>query len=84
MNRAQADVSRLISNAECEMWNGEIKNVRLVTLAATKQGRTTKPRPARHSGLLSGNAQTSRRRLAVTRQALLEIAQPFLTGNNAS
>jgi hypothetical protein len=28
--------------------------------------RTTKPRPARQSGSLSGNAQTSRRRLAMT------------------
>ena len=34
------------------------------------RSRTTKPRPARQSGSLSGNAQTSRRRLAMTRQAV--------------
>jgi hypothetical protein len=37
------------------------------------RSRTTKPRPARQSGLLSGRPQTSRRRLAMTRQALLKI-----------
>jgi hypothetical protein len=31
---------------------------------------------------LSGNAQTSRRRLAMTRQASLKIAQPFMAGLN--
>ena len=36
------------------------------------QRRTTKPRPARQSGSLSGKAQTSRRRLAMTRQAVGE------------
>ena len=30
------------------------------------RSRTTKPRPARQSGSLSGNAQTPRRRLAMT------------------
>jgi len=35
--------------------------------------RTTKPRPARQSGSLSGKAQTSRRRLAMTWQAVGEI-----------
>jgi hypothetical protein len=40
----------------------------LVTSSPTNQGRTTKPRPARQSGSLSGNAQTSRRRLAMTRR----------------
>jgi hypothetical protein len=49
--------------------------------------RTTKPRPARQSGSLSGNAQMSRRRLAMTRQASLKpaslkIAQPFMAGLN--
>ena len=48
--------------------------------------RTTKPRPARQSGSLSGNTQTARRRLARTRQAvklaLLKIAQPFMAGLN--
>ena len=39
--------------------------------------RTTKPRSARQSGLLSGNAQTSRRRLAMTRQAAGEISMPI-------
>jgi hypothetical protein len=39
-------------------------------------------RPARQSGSLSGNAQTSRRRLAMTRQASLKIAQPFMAGLN--
>src|ERR1017187_7467068 len=32
------------------------------------RSRTTKPRPARQSGSLSGRPQTSRRRLAMTRQ----------------
>jgi hypothetical protein len=59
-----ADVRRLISNAECGK-----KILSLVTSSPTNQGRTTKPRPARQSGSLSGNAQTSRRRLAVTHKA---------------
>jgi hypothetical protein len=46
---------------------------------STVQGRsrTTKPRPARQSGPLSGKAQTSRRRLAMTRQAVGEISMPI-------
>jgi hypothetical protein len=32
------------------------------------------------SGSLSGRAQTSGRRLAMTRQASLKIAQPFMAG----
>ena len=43
--------------------------MRLVTSSPTNQWRTTKPRPARQSGSLSGRPQTSRRRLAMTRQA---------------
>ena len=39
--------------------------------------RTTKPRPARQSGSLSGRPQTSRRRLAMTRQAVGEISMPI-------
>jgi hypothetical protein len=39
--------------------------------------RTTKPRPARPSGSLSGRPQTSRRRLAMTRQAVGEISMPI-------
>jgi hypothetical protein len=34
-------------------------------------------RPARQSGSLSGNAQMSRRRLAMTRQAVGEISMPI-------
>jgi hypothetical protein len=34
---------------------------------------TTKPRPARQSGSLSGRRQTSRRRLDMTRQAVGEV-----------
>jgi len=60
--------------------------MRLVTSSPTNQGRTTKPRPARQSGSLSGRPQTSRRCLAMTRQAvklaLLKIAQPFMAGLN--
>jgi hypothetical protein len=41
------------------------------------KSRTTKPRPARQSSSLSGNAQTSRRRLAMTRQAVGEISMPI-------
>jgi len=36
--------------------------------------RMTKPRPVRQSGSLSGNAQPSRNRLALTRQAVGEIS----------
>src|ERR1017187_6828560 len=43
--------------------------MRLVTSVPRNQWRTTKPRPARQSGSLFGRAQTSRRRLAMTRQA---------------
>jgi hypothetical protein len=39
-----------------------------------------KPRPVFHNGSLSGRLQTSRRRLAITRQASLKIAQPFMAG----
>jgi hypothetical protein len=39
--------------------------------------RTTKPRPARQSSSLSGNAQTSRRSLAMTPQAVGEISMPI-------
>jgi len=46
------------------------------------RSRTTKPRSARQSGSLSGRAQTSRRRLAMTRQVSLKIAQPFMAGSN--
>jgi hypothetical protein len=49
----------------------------LVTSSPTNQGRTTKPRPARQSGSLSGRPQTSRRRLAMTRQAVGEISMPI-------
>ena len=42
------------------------------------RSRTTKPRPARASGSLSGNAQTWRRRLAMTRQAVGEISMPIM------
>ena len=41
------------------------------------RSRTTKPRPARQSRSLSGRAQTSRRRLAMTRQAVSEISMPI-------
>ena len=41
------------------------------------KSRTTKPRPARQEHSLSGNAQTSRRRLAMTRQAMGEISMPI-------
>jgi hypothetical protein len=50
----------------------------LVTSSPTNQGKTTKPRPARQSGSLSGRAQTSRRRLAMTQQAVGEISMPML------
>ena len=43
------------------------------------RSRTTKPRPARQSGSLSGNAQTARRRLARMRQAVGEISMPIPT-----
>src|ERR1039457_2846011 len=42
------------------------------------RSRTTKPRPARQSGSLSGRPQTSRRRLAMTRQAVGEISMPIV------
>ena len=41
------------------------------------KSRTTKPRPARQSGSLSGRPQTSRRRLVMTRQAVGEISMPI-------
>jgi hypothetical protein len=52
--------------------------MRLVTSSPTNQGRTTKPRLARQSGSLSGNAQTSRRRLVMTRQAWTTSVQQML------
>ena len=57
----------------------------LVTSSPTNQGRTTKPRPARQSGSLSGRAQTSRRRLAMTpagggEAGLAENGLPLMAG----
>ena len=53
-------------------------STKMPRLRHSGRSRTTKPRPARQSGSLSGNAQTSRRRLAMTRQAMGEVSMPML------
>ena len=65
-----------LANFRLSLWDETIPARSFSTVHG--RSRTTKPRPARQSGSLSGNAQTSRRRLAMTRQAVGEISMPIM------